>query len=112
MMNRTRREFLQDVGCGMLVASLGSVVAYDLGLTPALAADGPETLSFGKLEPLVALMQETPADKLLPALTEKLANGTDLRTLVAAGALANARCFGGQDYNGYHAFMAAPSAHL
>ncbi len=106
MMNRTRREFLQDVGRGMLVASLGSVVAYDLGLTSALAADGSETLSFGKMEPLVALMQETPADKLLPLLAEKLANGTELRTLVAACALANARCFGGQDYNGYHAFMA------
>lgn len=106
MMNRTRREFLQDVGCGMLIASLGPVVAHDLGLSRALAADGADTLSFGKLEPLVALMQETQADKLLPMLVEKLSSGTDLRTLVAAGALANARTFGGQDYNGYHAFMA------
>jgi hypothetical protein len=32
--------------------------------------------------------------------------GTDLRQLVAAAALANARAFGGQDYEGYHAIMA------
>jgi hypothetical protein len=36
-------------------------------------------------------MQETPANKLLPALTQKLDSGTDLRRLVAAAALANAR---------------------
>src|SRR5262249_22278993 len=65
-----------------------------------------DTLSFGKLEPLVAAMQETPANKLLPLLVEKMKDGTDLRTLVAAGALANCRTFGGQDYTGYHAFMA------
>jgi hypothetical protein len=105
-MNRTRREFLQDVGRGMLIAGLGSVVAHDLGLANAFAADAPDTLSFGKLEPLVALMQDTPVNKLLPLLVEKMNDGTDLRTLVAAGALANARTFGGQDYTGYHAFMA------
>ena len=106
MVDRTRREFLVDVGRGMLIASLGSVVAHDLGLASARAADAPEALSFGKLEPLVALMQDTPANKLLPALVEKMKDGTDLRTLVAAGALANARTFGGQDYTGFHTFMA------
>ena len=65
-----------------------------------------ETLSFGTMEPLVALLQETPVHKLLPRLVETMQAGTDLRTLVAAGALANARTFGGQDYTGYHAFMA------
>src|SRR5262249_24802568 len=39
-----------------------------------------------------------------------LRSGTDLRQFVAAAALANARTFGGQDYDGYHAIMAlAPS---
>jgi hypothetical protein len=106
-----RREFLADVGRGMLLASLGPAVAADLGLSSARAADGgPERLTFGALEPLVGLMQETPAAKLLPALAEKFKSGTDLRTLVAAGALANARAFGGHDYTGYHALMAlAPS---
>jgi len=113
MMNRNRREFLADVGKGMLLASVGSTLAYDLGLTSAFAIDGKDTLTFGDREPLVALMQETPADKLLPILVEKLKNGTELRELVAAGALANARTFGGQDYDGYHAFMAlVPAFHM
>ncbi len=44
---------------------------------------------------------------LLPAVVERLKNGEDMRRLVAAAALANARTFGGQDYDGYHAFMAS-----
>jgi len=106
MMNRNRREFLADVGRGMLIASVGSALATDLGLSKAVAADTPDRLTFGNLEPLVSLMQETPADKLLPIVVEKLKTGTELRTIVAAGALANARTFGGHDYDGYHAFMA------
>jgi hypothetical protein len=106
-----RREFLADVGRGMLVASVGSALAQDLGLASrALADEGAERLTFGAMEPLVALMQETPADRLLPIVVERLKTGTDLRQLVAAAALANARAFGGQDYEGYHALMAlAPS---
>jgi hypothetical protein len=113
MMNRTRREFLADVGRGMLIAGVGPALAAELGLAPAFAADDPKRLTFGDREPLVALLQETPADKLLPILGEKMKAGTDLGTLVAAAALANARTFGGQDYDGYHAFMAlAPSFHM
>jgi flagellar basal body rod protein FlgC len=102
-----RREFLADVGRGMLVASVGSAVAQDLGLaSSALADDAGDRLTFGPIEPLVALMQETPAGKLLPILVERMNTGTDLRQMVAAAALANARAFGGQDYEGYHAIMA------
>src|SRR5947208_8920719 len=94
----------------MLVASVGPAVALDLGLTPAVAKDGPDRLDFGKLEPLAAVLQDTPADKLMPVLAQKLKDGTDLRTLVAAGSLANAREFGGQHYEGYHTFMALAPA--
>jgi hypothetical protein len=109
-----RREFLADVGRGMLVAGVGSNLALDLGLAPAaLAATEAERLTFGPMEPLVALMQETPADRLLPAVIGRINAGTDLRQLVAAAALANARTFGGQDYDGYHAIMAlAPAYHM
>src|SRR5437867_729672 len=110
---RTRREFLADVGRGMLVATVGCGIANELGLAPAFAADAPDALDFGSLEPLVRFMQETPADKLLPALATKLNSGADLRRLVAAGALANARTFGGEDYVGFHTMMAlAPSLHM
>jgi hypothetical protein len=110
MSEHSRRDFLADVGRGMLVASLGPAVAFDLGLAHAEAGEAPKTLAFGTLEPLVALLQETPSAKLLPALVKKMNDGTDLRTLVAAGALANARTFGGEDYTGFHAFMALAPA--
>jgi hypothetical protein len=110
MQDRNRREFLADVGRGMLLASLGPALAGDLGLASARGEEAPDVLSFGELEPLVSLMQDTPADRLLPVLVGKLQSGIDLRTLVAAAALANARTFGGQDYTGYHAFMALAPA--
>jgi hypothetical protein len=104
MNQRTRREFLCDVGRGMLVAGIGGTLASELGLMPALAGD--DALSFGRFEPLAQLMQETPPDELQRLLVKRLSSGTSLRDLIAAGALANARTFGGQDYVGYHAAMA------
>ena len=109
----TRREFLADVGRGMLVATVGGGLASELGLAPAFAADAPDALDFGSLEPLVRLMQETPVSKLLPELAGKLKSGVELRRLVAAAALANARTFGGEDYVGFHTMMAlAPALHM
>src|SRR5262245_10203935 len=111
---RTRREFLGDVGRGMLVASVGFGTASDMGLTPARAEEGSgDRLSFGDLEPLVSLMQETSIGNLVPMLVEKLRAGTELKQLVAAAALANARTFGGEDYVGFHTLMAlAPAYHM
>jgi hypothetical protein len=111
MLDRTRRDFLADVGRGMLIASIGPSLALDLGLAPAFADERSDRLNFGAMEPLVALMQETPVAKLLPVVYEKLKSGTELRSLVAAAALANARTFGGQDYDGYHCFMALAPAY-
>ena len=54
---------------------------------------------------------ETPIERFLPTLVERLKSGTELRRLVSAAALANARAFGGQDYDGYHAFMALAPAY-
>ena len=111
--HHTRRDFLADVGRGMLVASIGCGMASELGLSPAFAADAPETLDFGELEPLVRFMQETPAKSLLPALAARMKSGADLRRLVCAAALANARTFGGEDYVGFHTMMAlAPALHM
>lgn len=111
-MNRhTRRVFLGDVGRGMLLAGLGTSLASALGLAHADSAEPETALSFGDLEPLVALMQETEPSRLMPILVDRLKSGTDLQTLVAAGALANARTFGGQDYIGFHTFMALAPAY-
>src|SRR5688572_18358438 len=111
MARHTRREFLEDVGRGMLLAGLGTTLAGDLGLARVFADDGEAPLSFGEMEPLVALMQETPPAQLTALLVERLKSGTDLQTLVAAGALANARTFGGEDYIGFHTFMALAPAY-
>ena len=112
MNGSNRRRFLADVGQSMLLASVGSAVALVLGLSTSLANEiivGNSTstrVTFGELEPLVCLMQETLPDKLLPLLAQQIQTGTSLKRLVTAGALANVRAFAGQDYTGYHTFMA------
>ncbi len=115
MSAQNRREFLTDVGRGMLLATVGSGTAAGLGLSPSavLAASEAAPLTFGPLEPLVCLLQETPAERLLPLLVDRLNTGTELRQLVAAAALANARSFGGEDYVGFHTMMAlTPAYHM
>ena len=109
----SRREFLIRSRTRMVTATIGAEIARELALTPLLAEAPEARLQFGALEPLVRLMQETPASKLLPILVDKLRSGTELKELVAAGALANARTFGGEDYVGFHTMMAlAPGFHM
>jgi hypothetical protein len=112
MSQHSRREFMSDVGRGMFIAGLGSGLAADLGLSSARAAE-EETrrLTFGNLEPLVGLMQDTPAAQLLPILVRKIEDGTSLKDLVAAATFANARTFGGEDYIGFHTLMALAPAY-
>ena len=113
MTQRSRREFCADVGRGMLVAGVGAGLAEDLGLSSAWGDEAPKELTFGKLEPLVRLMQETAPAKLLPLLVGRLRDGSSLTELVAAAALSNARTFGGEDYVGFHTMMAlAPAYHM
>jgi hypothetical protein len=113
MIQKTRRDFLKDVGAGAVVASIGPALAADLGFSTAYAQTGAERLTFGNLEPLVSLMQETTAAQLMPQVVRRLAGGTPLRDIVAAAALANARTFGGEDYVGFHTVMAmAPAYHM
>ena len=113
MVRNSRRQFLTQVGQGMFLASVGSTLAVELGLSPRLSAEeGSPRLTFGKLEPLVGLMQDTPPAKLQPMLIEKLRGGMELNELVAAAALANARTFGGEDYVGFHTMMALHPSYM
>ena len=106
-MNTTsRRQFLGGLCTTTLSASLGLAFANRLGLAWAAPGLAQDRLSFGALDPLVDLMQATEADALLPIVVQKLKSGTTLADVVAAAALANARAFGGTDYDGYHALMA------
>lgn len=100
-----RRAFLQEVGGGMLAVLVGSGLAAELGLAAEDSKDD-KVKTPANLARLSQLIQQTPTQDLLPALARQLKNGTPLQELIAAGALANARAFGGQDYNGYHSFMA------
>lgn len=110
MKRHDRRRFLANVGSGMLVGSLGAGLSHDLGIASAAASERDDRLTFGDMEPLVALMQETPLDRLQTVLVDKMQHGVDLTTLIAAGSLANARTFGGHDYVGFHTFMALTPA--
>ncbi|HEX7896491.1 MAG TPA: twin-arginine translocation signal domain-containing protein [Planctomycetota bacterium] len=107
---QTRRDFLRRVGAGAVAAGVGSGLASDLGLSKVLAQDEPR-LTFGAMEPLVSLLQETPIAKLQPMLVNKLREGTTLKELTAAAALANARTFGGEDYIGFHSMFAFKPAY-
>ncbi|MGK0190589.1 MAG: hypothetical protein ACI9R3_006418, partial [Verrucomicrobiales bacterium] len=97
----------------MVAASVGASVASDLGFSTAFAEDGAESdqLTFGSLDPLVDAMVETPPDKLQQLLVGKLQRGeSTLKELISAGALANARTFGGEDYDGFHCMFALAPA--
>ncbi len=110
MLHQTRRELFADIGRGMIAASVGTAFASDLGFGTAFAAEEPTKLTFGDLDPLVNFLQETPPDKLVAAVVAKLKTGTELKQLVAAAALTNARAFGGEDYIGFHTLMALAPA--
>ncbi len=107
---QSRRAFLANVGRGTIAATIGPALAAELGLAPPASAaaggEGGKPIVFGSMEPLVCLMQDTPVEKLQSVLLEKLRAGVSLKELVAAGVLANARTFGGEDYIGFHTFMA------
>src|SRR5438067_11593053 len=106
-MTASRRQFLESVGSGMLIAGLGPALAQELGFGSVLARDTADSLDFGPYDSLVDILQSTPLDRLQPLLVEKLNCGeANLQKLIAAGALANAEAFGGEDYTGFHTAMA------
>lgn len=102
MLTASRREFLKGVGA----AALGVAVAERLGFAAALPRAWRDRLKFGALDPLVDLMQATPADALVAELVRRMKAGLAITDVVGAAALANARALGGTNYNGYHALMA------
>src|SRR5215470_9183099 len=89
----------------MLAVLVGTGLAAELGLAAEDNQEGKANTPTG-LARLSTIIQQTPTKDLLPALHTELKNGVSLKELIAAGALANARAFGGQHYNGFHSFMA------
>ena len=76
MSGYNRRAFLGKAGSGMLASAIGFTVGSELGLHGLLFAGDPGVLEFGDLEPLVAMMQETPPAPLMTKL--KLYNGEEV----------------------------------
>ena len=113
MKETSRRAFLATVGKGAVAASVGAEWANVLAAGETERAAETARLSFGDLDGLVNLMQDTPASRIVGVAVDRLKSGTDLRQLVAAAALANARRFGGEDYVGFHTIMAlGPAWHM
>ncbi len=109
MRRKSRRQFIGDVGYGMLAATVGSTLIHDMGFAAPINLDD-RRLDFGPLDPLVTLLQETEPNNLLKVLVDRLNAGLTLKSLVAAASLANARTFGGEDYIGFHTMMALAPA--
>ena len=81
-----RREFLQEVGGGMLAVLVGSGLAAELGLAAEDNKEGKAKTSNGLIR-LSQLIQQTPTKDLLRALHTELKTGVSLKELIAAGAL-------------------------
>ena len=86
MKRASRREFLADVGRGMVVAAIGPAAAAHLELAPAFAGEEAAELSFGPLEPLAGLLEETPLESGLSRNTAALATSS-ISTLRPSGDL-------------------------
>jgi len=110
MRRSDRRRFLAEVGQGLMIATVGLGTAVDMGLAAEPKGEPAGRIDFGSRERLVGLMQDTPIEQLQQVLVGQMSAGVSLRELVAAGALANARTFGGEDYIGFHSFMALAPA--
>ena len=61
----SRRQFFGNVSRATVMATIGCGLTSELGLLPAVADEKGARLDFGPMEPLVGLMQDTPADKLM-----------------------------------------------
>ena len=72
-----RREFLQEVGGGMLAVLVGSGLAAELGLAAEDNKEGKAKTATG-LARLSQIIQQTPTQDLLPALHAELKNGERL----------------------------------
>jgi len=105
-----RRSFLGQLSASTLLAACAGPFPQ---ANFHAAEDPPQgrPLSLGPWEELVGFLQETPPETLIPRLVKKWEQGTTLEDLVAAGALANARAFGGEDYVGFHTLMALVPAY-
>lgn len=112
-----RRSFLRSAAFAPAAAALADMPLLRR-LTPVAAADvrpDPSMVQFtADVEPLVRLIEETPRDKLLEKVAERIQSGTTYRQVLAALQLAGIRNVQPRPSVGFkfHAVLVVNSAHL
>ncbi|MCA9208834.1 MAG: twin-arginine translocation signal domain-containing protein [Planctomycetales bacterium] len=113
----SRRRFLQTVGVG--TAALGLADLPFVSRLPRVSADearlNPQLVRLDdSIEPLVRLLEETPRDRLLEAVAERIHAGTSYQEVLAALMLAGVRNVQPRPSVGFkfHSVLVVNSAHL
>ena len=112
-----RRTFLKSAAAGTMLSGLG-----DLGFLSHLPAVSAAELQLDRnrvpllpeIEPLVQLLEETPRERLLEKVAEKIHQGTEYRQVLTALQLAGVRYIQPRPSVGhkFHAVLVVNSAHL
>ncbi len=113
----TRRNFLHGATVGGALAGMGDL--RFLGQMPAVAAEesqlDPNVVRLDpEIEPVVRLLEETPRDRLLEKVAERIKGGLAYREVLAALLLAGVRNVQPRPSVGFkfHAVLVVNSAHL
>ena len=117
MSGSSRRRFLQVAATTGAAASFGGLdILKNLPRVLAQEAqlDTQRVQLGGGIEPLVQLLEETPREKLLEAVGERIREGTSYREVLAALLLAGVRNIQPRPSVGFkfHAVLVVNSAHL
>src|SRR5580765_3384470 len=113
----TRRRFAQEALAGGTLLALGDLgfLARLPAVSAAEAQLDPKTVRLRpEIEPLVRLLEETPREKLLEVMADRIHEGLSYREVVAALLLAGVRNVEPRPSVGFkfHAVLVVNSAHL
>ena len=112
----SRRQFLTTAASSAAFASLSQLGVGKLPLVSAAEAQpDPKVVRLnGDIEPLVRVLEDTPREKLLEEVAERIKKGTTYREIVAALLLAGVRNVQPRPSVGFkfHAVLVVNSAHL
>jgi hypothetical protein len=113
----TRREFLQSTTTGGIIAATGGLAFFQS--LPRVSAEeakrDPKLVPFDdRIEPLVKLIEETPRNRMLEQVADRIRKGTSYQEVLAALLLAGVRNV--QPYPSvgfkFHAVLVVNSCHL
>lgn len=113
----TRRRFLQHGAAAGALAGLGDLTFLSK-LAPACAAEAslkpPAVKLDAEVEPIVRLLEETPRDRLLEEVAQRIRGGLDYNQLLAGLLLAGVKNIEPRPSVGhkFHAVLVVNSAHL